>query len=204
MAFFGDAPEKASKSDQRSRTLGVLLSSPPTMPDALAAVLRTIPDFPESGIQFKDITPVLADPRLFSEAVDRLKAPFMGADVTHVVGIESRGFWFGGALAERLGAGFIPARKPGKLPAATLCETYALEYGTDALEIHADALGEGDRVLVHDDVIATGGTAAAVARLIRRTSAEVVGFSFFVELAFLDGPARLPEGIPVRSVLRVD
>ncbi|HLT45915.1 MAG TPA: adenine phosphoribosyltransferase [Rubricoccaceae bacterium] len=174
------------------------------MTDPLAAALRTIPDFPQSGISFKDITPVLADPALFLAAVERLKAPFSGADVTHVVGIESRGFWFGAALAERLGAGFVPARKPGKLPAATLREEYALEYGTDALEVHADALHAGARVLVHDDVIATGGTAAAAARLVRRTGAEVVGFSFFVELAFLSGRSRLPEGIPFRAVLRVD
>jgi adenine phosphoribosyltransferase len=175
--------------------------------DPLAAALRTIPDFPTPGIQFKDITPVLADPSLFSEAVDRLKAPFAAAGVTHVVGIESRGFWFGPALAERLGAGFVPARKPGKLPAATIREHYSLEYGADALEIHADALPAPARALVHDDVVATGGTAAAAARLVRRAGAEVVGFSFFVELAFLDGRARLlreAEGVPFRAVLRVD
>ena len=174
------------------------------MPDALADALRTIPDFPTPGVRFQDITPVLADPTLFSEAVDRLKAPYSGAEVTHVVGIESRGFWFGPALAERLGAGFVPARKPGKLPAATLEEPYALEYGTDALTLHADALGGGDRVLVHDDVIATGGTAAAAARLVERTGALVVGFSFFVELGALGGRERLPNGVPVRAVVRVD
>jgi adenine phosphoribosyltransferase len=177
------------------------------MQDPLAAVLRTILGFPSPGISFKDITPVLADPALFSEAVDRLKAPFTAAEVTHVVGIESRGFWFGPALAERLGAGFVPARKPGKLPAATLREDYALEYGTDALEIHADALHAGARVLVHDDVVATGGTAAAAARLTRRAGADVVGFSFFAELAALGGRARLMrelEGVPFRAVLHVD
>src|SRR5690606_41155980 len=166
--------------------------------------IRTVPDFPEPGIQFKDITPVLADPRLFSEAVDRLKAPFSGAAITHVIGIESRGFWFGAALAERLHAGFVPARKPGKHPAATLRETYDLEYGTDALEIHADALPENAHVLVHDDVIATGGTAAAAARLAERAGALVIGFSFFVALGFLGGVAKLPAGIPVRSVLRIE
>ncbi|MDX1420197.1 MAG: adenine phosphoribosyltransferase [Rubricoccaceae bacterium] len=174
------------------------------MTDPLADALRTVPDFPEPGVSFKDITPVLADPSLFREAVERLRAPFSGADVTHVVGIESRGFWFGAALAERLEAGFVPARKPGKLPAPTLREDYALEYGADALELHADALHEGDRVLVHDDVIATGGTAAAAARLVRRTGAEVVGFSFFVEIAALGGRARLAEGIPFRAALRID
>ena len=174
------------------------------MVDPLLDAVRTIPDFPSPGIQFKDITPVLAHPALFSEAVDRLKAPFVGAEVTHVIGIESRGFWFGPAVAERLGAGFIPARKPGKLPAATIAETYSLEYGTDTIEIHADALPDGARVLIHDDVIATGGTAAAAARLAARTGALVVGFSFFVELAFLGGVEKLPNGVPVRSVLRVD
>ena len=174
------------------------------MPDPLVDALRTIPDFPEPGIRFKDITPVLADPALFSEAVDRLKAPYSGAEVTHVVGIESRGFWFGPALAERLGAGFVPVRKPGKLPAATLHETYTLEYGADALELHADALHEGHRVLVHDDVIATGGTAAAAARLVAQTGALVVGFSFFAELESLHGREHLPAGVPVRSVVRVD
>ena len=117
--------------------------------------------------------------------------------------MEARGFWFGAALAERLGAGFVPARKPGKLPGATISEEYALEYGTDALEIHSDLLGQGHRVLIHDDVIATGGTAAAVARLVMRTGAEVVGFSFFIELAFLNGREKLPEGVPFRAVIEV-
>ncbi|HYG67010.1 MAG TPA: adenine phosphoribosyltransferase [Anaeromyxobacteraceae bacterium] len=173
------------------------------MPDALAATLRTVPDFPKPGISFKDITPLLADPALFREAVEQLRLPFAGAGVTHVVGVEARGFWFGAALAERLEAGFVPARKPGKLPAATLRERYALEYGTDALEIHADALRPGHRVLLHDDVIATGGTAAAAARLVGRTGAEVAGFSFLVELAFLGGRSRLPGDVPFRAVLRV-
>ena len=173
------------------------------MSDRLEAAIRTIPDFPEPGIQFKDITPILADSELFGEAVDLLKAPYFGADVTHVVGMEARGFWFGAALAERLGAGFIPARKPGKLPGTTIREDYALEYGTDALEIPSDILGQGHRVLIHDDVIATGGTAAATTRLVRQTGAEVVGFSFFVELTFLNGRERLPEGIPFRAVIEV-
>ncbi len=173
------------------------------MIERLAAAVRTIPDFPKSGIQFKDITPILADPELFAEAISLLRAPYAGAYVTHVVGMEARGFWFGSALAERLGAGFVPARKPGKLPGATLREEYALEYGTDALEIHSDALGSGDRVLIHDDVIATGGTAAAAARLVTRTGAEVVGFSFFLNLTFLNGRDNLPEAIPFRAVLEV-
>lgn len=173
------------------------------MSDRLEAAIRTIPDFPEPGIQFKDITPILADPELFAEAVELLQTPYSSADVTYVVGMEARGFWFGAALAERLGAGFVPARKPGKLPGATISEEYVLEYGAGALEIHNDLLGQGHRVLIHDDVIATGGTAAAVARLVKRTGAEVVGFSFFVELTFLNGREKLLEGVPFRAVIQV-
>lgn len=170
--------------------------------DAIQAAVRTVEDFPTPGVRFKDLTPVLADPARFAATVERLAAPFMGAGVTHVVAIEARGYWFGGAIAQRLGAGFVPARKPGKLPAATLRESYALEYGTDALEIHADALPEGARVLVHDDVIATGGTAAAVCRLVERAGAIVTGCSFVLEIPGLGGRERLPSGVPVRAVLR--
>ncbi|MDX1439259.1 MAG: adenine phosphoribosyltransferase [Rubricoccaceae bacterium] len=173
------------------------------MSDRLHAAIRTVPDFPEPGIQFKDITPILATPDLFAEALELLKAPFSGADVTKVVGMESRGFWFGVALAERLGAGFIPARKRGKLPAPTLSEEFTLEYGTDVLEIPQNVIGEGDRVLIHDDVIATGGTAAATARLVQRTGADVIGFSFLVELTALNGREQLPENIPFRAVIEV-
>lgn len=171
------------------------------MTERLSTAVRTIPDFPKPGIQFKDITPILANPELFAEAISLLRAPYAGADVTHVVGIEARGFWFGSALAERLGAGFVPARKPGKLPGATMSEEYALEYGSDTLEIHSDLLGPGHRVLIHDDVIATGGTAAAVSRLVKRTGAEVVGFSFLLELTFLNGRSQLPGAIPFRAVI---
>lgn len=173
------------------------------MSERLLAAIRTIPDFPEPGVQFKDITPILAHPGLFVEALELLKAPFSGADVTHVVGMEARGFWFGAALAERLGAGFIPARKPGKLPGATLTEEYDLEYGIDSLEIHAGDIGEGDRILIHDDVIATGGTASAVANLVARTGADVIGFSFLVELTFLNGREKLPESVPFRTVIEI-
>lgn len=172
------------------------------MPDPLADAVRAVPDFPSPGVLFRDITPVLAAPPLFLEAVERLAAPWLGAGVTHVVGVEARGFWFGPALAERLGAGFVPARKPGKLPRATRREAYALEYGEDALELHADALGPSDRALVHDDVMATGGTAAAVARLLRRAGADVVGFSFLIELAALAGRAALEAEARVEAVLR--
>lgn len=170
---------------------------------ALHAALRTVPDFPEPGVQFKDISPILADPALLRTAVRALAAPYADAGVTKVVGVESRGFLFGTPVADWLGAGFVLARKPGKLPAATLREEYALEYGTDALEIHADALTPEDRVLIHDDVIATGGTAAAAARLVERVGAEVVGFAFLIELGGLNGRAQLPADLPVHVVLDV-
>ncbi len=169
----------------------------------LRDALRTIPDFPEPGIQFKDIAPILANPSLLRVAIDALVEPVEDARITHIAGIESRGFLFGTPVAERLGAGFVPVRKPGKLPGETIREEYALEYGTDAIEIQADALGPGDRVLVHDDVIATGGTAAAAARLIARTGAAVVGFSFLIELGFLNGRQQLPKDVPVHVVLDV-
>lgn len=171
------------------------------MPDFLAA-LRTIPDFPKPGIAFKDLTPVLADPVLFSALLDRLVEPWAEAEITHVVGIEARGYWLGPALADRLSAGFVPVRKPGKLPAATLRETYDLEYGTDALELHADDLPSTARVLVHDDVIATGGTANAACRLVEAAGATVAGLSFAIEIAFLDGRATLPD-VPIDAAIEV-
>ena len=174
------------------------------MPDRLVAAVRTIPDFPQPGIAFKDLTPILADPDLFAEAVRQLAGPWERAGVTHVVGMDARGFWFGPSLAARLGAGFVPARKPGKLPAKTVAATYTLEYGEDTLELHADAFGPGARVLIHDDVIATGGTAAAACDLVRQLDATVVGCSFFLELAFLGGRDQLPQGVPVEAVLRVE
>ena len=169
--------------------------------DVLLHAIRTVPDFPQPGIQFKDITPLLADPRLLPLAVDALAAPFHGQGITKVVGVESRGFILGAMLATRLDAGFVPVRKPGKLPYDTLQETYALEYGSDTIEMHADAVTARDRVLIHDDVIATGGTASAAARLVERVGGTVVGFSFLVELGFLGGRAKLPEGIAVHTVL---
>ncbi len=171
--------------------------------DALYGALRTVSDFPEPGVQFKDISPILADPALLRTAVRALATPYADMGVTKVVGVESRGFLFGTPMADWLGAGFVLARKPGKLPAATLREDYALEYGTDAVEIHADALSPQDRVLIHDDVIATGGTAAAAARLVERVGAEVVGFAFLIELVALHGRDKLPEGLPVHVVLDV-
>jgi adenine phosphoribosyltransferase len=159
--------------------------------DRLRAAVRDVPDFPKPGIVFKDITPVLADPRLLKDTFAALAARASALRPDKVVAIESRGFIFGGALAPLLGVGLVPVRKPGKLPWKRVSRSYALEYGTDALEMHEDALRPGERALVVDDVIATGGTAKAVGELIESLGAEVAGFSFLIELAFLDGRARL-------------
>ena len=159
--------------------------------EVLASVVRTIPDFPKPGIQFKDITPILARPDLIRMAVDALIAPFKQDRIDKVVGMESRGFILGAMVAHELDAGFVPVRKKGKLPFETIAETYVLEYGTDTLEMHVDAIEPGDRVLVHDDVIATGGTAAATCRLIERTGGLVSGCSFLIDLTFLNGRKQL-------------
>lgn len=153
----------------------------------LRAAVREIADFPRPGIGFKDITPVLKDDRLFSRCVDAMARPFADSGITLVAGIESRGFILGGAIAARLHTGFVPIRKLGKLPYSTQREEYALEYGTDCLEAHTDAAGPGDRVLVVDDVLATGGTAAAACRLVQKLDAEVAGCSFLLALSFLPG-----------------
>ncbi len=150
-----------------------------------------MPDFPRAGILFKDITPLLLDPVALAHTVDLLVEHAAALDVEVVVAAEARGFVLGGAVAARLGAGFIPARKPGKLPADTSSVEYALEYGVDALEVHADALSGGARVLVHDDLLATGGTAEAVCSLVEEAGATVVGCLFVIELSFLGGRDRL-------------
>lgn len=159
---------------------------------AIRAAIREIPDYPKPGISFKDITPLLGDGALYGAACELMAAPFRGHGITHVLSVESRGFLFGGPVAVALGAGLVPVRKPGKLPFQTTREEYALEYGTDALEVHVDALGAASRVLVADDVLATGGTAAAATRLVQRLGGEVVGSTFLIELAFVGGRARLP------------
>jgi len=159
----------------------------------IRAMIRDVPDFPKPGIIFKDITPVLADAALFRETTEAMASPFAGMGVTHIVAVESRGFILGGPIAQHLGAGLVPARKRGKLPWQTLHEEYALEYGTDVLEIHVDALPRGSRAVIVDDVLATGGTAAAVAALVRRAGAELHGFSFLMTLGFLGGRARLAD-----------
>lgn len=153
--------------------------------------IRDVPDFPKPGIIFKDITPVLLDPVLFDLATRQMADPFRGIGVTRVVAVESRGFMFGAPIALLLQAGLVPVRKPGKLPAARQRVEYTLEYGTDALEMHADAIGAEDRVLIVDDVLATGGTAEAARRLVQTRGAQVAGFSFLIELGFLEGRNRL-------------
>lgn len=157
----------------------------------LAERVRDIPDFPKPGIGFKDITPLVGDPEAFGVVVDRLSEHFLGRRIDKVVGVEARGFVLAAPIALRLGAGFVPVRKAGKLPWTTAFEEYDLEYGTDRLEIHVDAIRPGERVAVIDDVLATGGTAAATARLVEAVGGEVVGLGFLMELSFLDGAAQL-------------
>ena len=161
------------------------------MPVDLRARIRDIPDFPRKGIVFKDITPLLLDAAALDDAVSQLAAFASERDVEYVVAAEARGFILGAALARELGAGFVPARKPGKLPHDTVSAEYTLEYGIDALEVHADALAGGARVLIHDDLLATGGTARALCELVAGLGAEIVGCAFLIELAFLGGRARL-------------
>jgi adenine phosphoribosyltransferase len=169
--------------------------------DEIRARIRDVPDFPKKGVVFKDITPVLSDPRLFRQAIEALADRWKGERVAKVLGVESRGFLFAAPLAYRLGAGLCIVRKPGKLPRATVRQSFALEYGTDTLEIHEDALRAGERVLVVDDVLATGGTAAAAGSLVTRQGAELLGYSFLIELGFLGGATRLDPG-PVHALVR--
>ena len=166
----------------------------------LRELIREVPDFPKPGIVFKDITPLLADPAGLSLAVEYLTQPFRRERVDIVTGAESRGFIFATAVARNLSAGFVPIRKPGRLPAETRAETYALEYGTDRLEIHADAIKPGDRVLMVDDLLATGGTMAACFRLVESLGGTIVGSAFLIELAFLNGRRKLADH-PIHSIL---
>jgi adenine phosphoribosyltransferase len=161
--------------------------------DWLAGHLRDVPDFPTPGILFKDLTPLLADVDAFRFTVDAIADHAAGLTVDKVVGIEARGFIFAAAVAYRLGAGFVPVRKPGKLPWKTVTESYALEYGTDSLDIHGDAVVPGETVYIVDDVLATGGTAAATCALVERVGGTIAGLAFVVELGFLDGRAKLPD-----------
>ena len=167
----------------------------------LKAHIRSVPDFPKQGINFYDITTLLKDPQGFGTTIGLLSMPYVGQGIDVVVGIESRGFILGGPVAQKIGAGFIPIRKPGTLPAKAMRETYDLEYGKDSLEIHEDAIEKGQKVLIVDDVLATGGTARAAAQLVRRAGGDLHGLVFLIELLFLDGKAKL-EGENVHSVLQ--
>jgi len=167
----------------------------------LKRMIRSVPDFPKPGINFFDITTLLKDPEGLRATVDSLAAPYTNNRIDTVVGIESRGFILGSAVAQQIGAGFVPVRKPGKLPAQTIREIYELEYGKDAVEIHADAIEKGQRVLIVDDVLATGGTAAATTRLVKQLGGELLGLAFLIELTFLHGKSKLM-GEKVYSVLQ--
>ncbi len=166
----------------------------------LEKLIRDVPDFPVKGIIFKDITTLIKDAGGFAEALDRFYEMARDKGVTKVAGIEARGFIFGGALAAKLGVGFIPVRKKGKLPAEKISETYDLEYGTDTIEVHKDAFTKGDNVLLHDDLLATGGTMEAACNLIEKTGAEIVQISFLIDLTFLKGKDKL-KGYDVRSLI---
>ena len=176
-----------------------MLNSRPT-PAEIEKAIRNVPDFPKAGIQFKDITPVLADPRLFSGAIDLLTENFAPGTVDAVVGIDARGFIFAAAAAVKLQAGFVPVRKKGKLPYQTHEQDYALEYGSATIAIHVDALKPGSRVLLIDDLLATGGTAAAAAELVGKLGGKILEIGFLIELSFLHGREKL-QGYPIRSLV---
>lgn len=176
------------------------MSHTPLSPDDIAHAIRNVPDFPKPGIQFKDITPVLADARLFSGAIDLITQNFKPGSVDAVVGIDARGFIFAAAAAVKLQAGFVPVRKKGKLPYQTHEQDYALEYGSATVAIHVDALKPGSRVLLVDDLLATGGTAAAAAQLVGKLGANILEIGFLIELSFLNGRDKL-KGYPIRSLV---
>ncbi len=169
----------------------------------LKELIRTVPDFPKEGIMFRDITTLLKDEKGISAALDELYNLAKNKKITKVVGVESRGFILGGALAVKLGAGFVPIRKPGKLPAETISEAYVLEYGTDSIEIHKDAIKPGDVVLLHDDLLATGGTMEAACKLVEKLGAKVEQISFLIELSFLKGREKL-KGYDVHALVDYD
>ena len=169
----------------------------------LKKLIRDVPNFPVEGIVFKDITTLLKDSNGYSETLDNLYNMAKNKGITKVVGVESRGFIFGGALAEKLNVGFVPIRKPGKLPAETVSESYQLEYGSDTIEVHKDALTEADKVLLHDDLLATGGTMEAACKLVEKLGAEIIQISFLIDLAFLKGKEKL-KGYKVHSLIEYD
>ncbi len=171
----------------------------------LKSVIRTIPDYPKPGIMFRDVTTLIGDARAFRVAVDQMVQPWAGAKIDMVAGTEARGFILGGAVAHQLSVGFTPVRKKGKLPYRTIAEDYELEYGTDTIEIHVDAIKEGDRVLLVDDLIATGGTAEASIKLLPRAGATVVGAAFVIDLPDLGGAKRIEAmGVPVSSLVEYE
>jgi len=175
------------------------------MPLDLKALVRTIPDYPKKGILFRDITTLIEHPEGFKESIERIAGRYRGRGITHVAGIEARGFIFGAGVAIALGVGFIPIRKKGKLPGETIGQNYALEYGVDTIEIHADVLDRNDKVLLVDDLIATGGTAIAAVGLLRRTGATVEDAAFVIDLPDLGGAAKLKaEGVTVASLIDFD
>ena len=169
----------------------------------LGEFIRDIPDFPKKGVIFKDITPLLLDPVALDEAIGQLAEPYRDAGIEIVVGIESRGFIFAPAVAREIGAGFVPVRKPGKLPHKTISREYALEYGTDTIEMHADAIADGMKVLMLDDLLATGGTMAAACEMVKDLGGDIVGIAFLIELCFLNGREKLT-GYETRSLIRVE
>jgi len=169
----------------------------------IESIIRTIPNYPKQGIMFKDITPVLKDPKAFQYCIDTLTDVYKDKKINTVVGIESRGFIFAAALAYTLQAGFVPIRKPGKLPADKIRKEYLLEYGSDAVEIHTDAIKKNDRILLHDDVFATGGTMEAAVQLVHQLGGEIIGISFLVELAFLHPRNKFP-GVDIYSLIKYD
>jgi adenine phosphoribosyltransferase len=169
--------------------------------DALKTRIRHVPDFPKPGILFYDVTTLLRDPEGFRMAIDSMAEPYGGLGISAVVGVESRGFILASAIADRIGAGFVPVRKVGKLPSTTIRASYALEYGTDSLEMHSDAIEKGQNVLIVDDLLATGGTAGATVDLVHRLGGQVHGLAFLIELVALNGRSKL-QGLNVRTVLQ--
>jgi adenine phosphoribosyltransferase len=173
--------------------------------DYIRQSIRSIPDYPKPGIMFRDITTMLGDPRAFRRAVDELVQPYAGKGISKIAGIEARGFILGGAMAHQLSCGFVPIRKKGKLPHQTVSIAYSLEYGVDTMEIHTDAVGPGERVLLVDDLIATGGTATAAVQLLQQLGAEVVAACFVIDLPELSGAKKIEAlGVPVRSLIAFD
>lgn len=166
----------------------------------LSDYIRAIPDYPKEGILFRDITPLLSDAGALSAAIDALAGPYMDSEIRHVVAVEARGFIFGSAVAKALSAGFVPIRKPGKLPAKTDSVSYELEYGTDTLEVHVDAIASGERVLMVDDLLATGGTMSAACKLMENLGAEIAGLTFLIELSALNGRDKLP-GYNIHTII---